>query len=160
MIGLSLNATTYTPGSLWVLASGIESVPHLPGRRSHNSYLAVVLCILLLFQLLLSESELLCASTQQRCQYSRQNALVPSCSAANKVVKVTVVCRHRHGRVLADVMQEVPLLWEAMSPKCRAALGACNKQLSHMLHSCTRLIMLTKDCELLDTACGSGPSWL
>ena len=65
-----------------------------------------------------------------------------------------MVCRHCDGCALADVMQEVPLLWEAMSPECRAALGACNKQLRHMLHNCTRLIMLNTTWELSDTAYG------
>ena len=67
---------------------------------------------------------------------------------------MAMVCRHHDGCALADVMQEVPLLWEAVSPECRAALGACNKQLRHMLHGCTRLIMLKKECELSDTAYG------
>ena len=68
---------------------------------------------------------------------------------------MATLCRDRYDRALADVIYEVPSLWEAISPDCRGALAACNKRLRHMLHGCTRVITLNKACEVSDTACGT-----
>ena len=75
--------------------------------------------------------------------------------AVKTVVKVATLCRNCHDCALANVIHEVPSLWEAISLDCRGALAACNKRLRHMLHGCTRVITLIKSCELSDVACGT-----